>query len=191
MINIELKKQDLIERLKKHDYDTLNHSERVAKMSYEFGAFLGYEDKELKLLRDAAQFHDIGKLHIDSSILTKKERLKEEEFAEILKHTIHSEEILKKLGFPVEILKAVRGHHENYDGSGYPDGVKHEEISNFAAIIRIVDSYDAIVNNRPYSAAEEKEKALCEILSLKGKFYNPYLAEKFNEYMSNTKTSEH
>lgn len=179
--NIE--KEMLIKRLMNHDSETNIHSERVAQMAYKFGTYLGYDEKRLQNLYDAARFHDVGKLFVDSKILTKKGGLDDSEFAQILQHPIHSESILRDMGFPSEVLEAVRGHHENYNGTGYPDKLDYRQINAHAAIIRIIDSYDSIINVRPYSAAEGKEEAINEILSLKGTMYNPYLADRFSDYM--------
>lgn len=185
MSSLKVKKQSLIKKLMKHDYNTFEHSERVADLSYRFGFFLGYEEKDLKVLHEAARFHDIGKLRVDSNILTKDGKLDDTEFSQILKHPLYSEEVLKEAGFSKEILQAVRSHHENYNGTGYPDKISYDEINSHAAIIRIVDSYDSMISSRPYSEPKAKEKAIEEILSLKGTWYNPDLAEKFSEYIIN------
>lgn len=184
---IELtKKQALMEKLIKHNYDTFRHSERVAKLSRGFGEYLGLNEESLSVLHEAAEFHDIGKLKISSYILTKKQRLNEKEFIKILNHPIYSEEILREEGFSDEVLKIVRAHHENYDGSGYPYKLTHEHIPLHAAIIRIADSYDSMVSVRPYGTVKTKEEAIEDILSLKEKSYSPDLADKFSEYMNKT-----
>lgn len=177
-------KHELIEALKEHNYDTFQHSQRVANLTYEFGRYIGCRGENLRLLHEAAEFHDIGKLCISADILKSKERLTEPAFKEMSKHTIFSEMILNNLGVPDKMLQIVRGHHENYNGSGYPDKLSHESIVEGASIIRIIDSYDSMTNDRPYRKAMKYEEAIEELSSLKRVLYNPTLTNKFIEYMS-------
>ena len=189
-MNLDINKQELINSLREHDLGTFEHSKRVADLAHGFGMYLGYHKDDLRLLHEAAALHDIGKLNVDSGILNSKERLADDEFAEIVKHTIYSEDILKKVNTPDKMLRAVRSHHENYNGTGYPDRLTCEEINTEASIIRIIDSYDSMVNDRPYKKGISNEEALKEIATLREILYRPDLVDKFIVYMK-VKKIEH
>lgn len=140
-------------------------------------------DKELEeFLEDseaAGEFHDIGKLAIPDSILNKPAALTEEEYEIVKLHPMVGETMLTPLELPAKVLQAVRGHHEHWDGSGYPDGLKGGEIPFVARMLSIVDSFDAMTAGRPYRDALTFEEAIDEILAHAGTQFDPFLAEMF------------
>lgn len=88
-------------------------------------------------------------------------------------------------GFSKEFLQSVRSHHENYNGSGYPDNLAQTDIPSYASILRIIDSYDAMTNHRSYNKIKTSQEAVCEMASLKGEWYHPGFVEIFTEFMMN------
>ncbi|MFD1608816.1 HD-GYP domain-containing protein [Oceanobacillus luteolus] len=174
-------KTDIINELKNHDFTTYEHSVRVARLLYRFGETLALTENRLNELFKLGLYHDIGKLRIDPQILNKKEKLTEREYIQLQKHTIYGEEILRQQGYSKRFLQDIRSHHENFDGSGYPDGLSSNEISLYALMLRIVDSYDAMVNVRSYKKVSSNLHAISELHSLKGRWYHPQLVEIFSE----------
>lgn len=141
------------------------------------------DDQELEnFLEDteaAGEFHDIGKLAIPDEILNKPAALTEEEYEIVKLHPIVGETMLTPLDLPDDILAAVRGHHERWDGTGYPDGLKGEEIPLIARMLSIVDSFDAMTGGRPYRDDLSSDDAVAEILNNAGTQFDPFLAEMF------------
>ena len=122
------------------DEYTKGHSHRVAEYSVLIARELGWNEKELSNLKNAAHFHDIGKIAIPDTILNKPSKLSEEEFSIIKEHTIIGANILKNISLIDHVQEIVRNHHERYDGNGYPDGLKGKEIPLHARITLIVSS---------------------------------------------------
>jgi HD-GYP domain-containing protein (c-di-GMP phosphodiesterase class II) len=131
---------------------TRGHSDRVAEMSQVVGKELGLDQSELESLKYAARLHDIGKIAIKDSILNKPARLTYEEYEEIKQHPTESVKMVQPIASELgeEALDGILHHHENIDGTGYPDGLKGSEIRTFAKIIRGVDTLDALLSSRPY-----------------------------------------
>jgi len=144
------------------NYDYLyNHSLNLAFLANTIGIKLGYTEEKVKELTMAALLHDVGKIFIDQKILNKKGKLTDKEFVEIKKHPILGYQYLQKSGgFSDNILLAVLEHHEKGNGEGYPRGLKSAEISYYAKIIGIIDSYDAITNDTCYRNAYAQDKAI-------------------------------
>ena len=132
-----------------------------------------------------AFLHDIGKIEIKKEVLVKPEQLNEEEWEKVKNHTKIGSKILEPLEFNENILPIILYHHENYDGTGYPEGKKGENIPFNARILRIIDSFDAMITERPYSKSLDKEEALKEIREGSGNQYDPDLAEKFITFAEN------
>lgn len=139
---------------------TKGHSERVGKLSTEFAAYIGLPAEEQTLLYKAGILHDIGKIGVDNYILHKKENLTDDELRSIREHSVVGEQICKPLQSARCILPAIRHHHERWDGTGFPDGLRGDEIPFFARIITITDTFDAMVTMRPYRDAFSVEDAL-------------------------------
>ncbi len=136
--------------LEARDPYTRGHSTRVGEFSYEFGAYLGLTQQDQESLRKAGLLHDIGKIGLSESLLLKPAPLTKEEIDIIKKHPLIGEEICKPLHSLKAILPAIRHHHERWDGTGFPDGLKGNEIPLYARILSIVDSFDAMLSERPY-----------------------------------------
>ena len=147
-----------------HDYHTYTHSVNVAAVGTLFAKELGFGDEDLKHFCAGILLHDVGKTRISTDILNKKGKLTKEEYEEIKKHPEMGVEILKETGsrFTEEYLITLQ-HHENYDGTGYPRGLKKDEILFCGRIARIIDVYDALTTNRPYAKAIRPFAALVEM----------------------------
>jgi len=163
------------------DRYTKGHSKRVKKYSIEIGQKLGLKDDELEIIEYAAMLHDIGKIAVSDVILSKPGRLNDEEWAAVKKHPAISSDILSSLKLLHAELPAVRHHHERFDGKGYPDGLKGEDIPLYARILALADAYDAMTSARPYREALSKEDAIQEIEKGKGSQFDPGLADIFLE----------
>ena len=120
--------------------------------------------------------HDIGKIAIPEAILFKRERLTPEEFAVMKTHPTRGAEILANIRDFDGCIDGVKYHHEHYDGSGYPEGLKGEEVPIIAAIIAVADAFDAMTSDRPYRKGIDKEIAIREIASFSGVWFNPKVA---------------
>jgi diguanylate cyclase (GGDEF)-like protein len=161
------------------DRYTFGHSERVADYCQRFIENLDFSPEEEKTFYYGAFLHDIGKIEIEEDILVKKGRLDEEEWSKVKRHTETGARILTPLKAFRDIISMVLYHHENYDGSGYPEGLKGEEIPRLARMLRIIDSYDAITSERPYSSPMKKDEAIAELKKGSGIYYDPELVNVF------------
>ncbi len=173
------------------DVSIRSNSERIAKNCIGFARHLKLPKKEIDQVYLAGLLHDIGMFHIPQEIIQKKEAdLSEGEMAMVKMHPEIAEKILSNLSFLKGILPVVKHHHERVDGSGYPDGLKGNDIPLGARLLTIVDSYDAMVSGRPYCAASSMDEALREIEKCAGKHFDETLAKKFVEYMRLSVASE-
>jgi HD-GYP domain-containing protein (c-di-GMP phosphodiesterase class II) len=167
--------------VEKKDGYTSDHCQRIMKFSMLVGEKLNLPSHELVVLNLAAFLHDVGKVNISDSILRKPSKLTDEEWLEMKKHPLYGYDLLMKTKFPLleEAAKIVVQHHERYDGKGYPYGLDGEKIHLAAAIISVVDSYDAMTTDRVYRDRLSKEEALQEIIANKGKMYHPIVVDTF------------
>lgn len=163
---------------------TSGHGNRVEEYSVMLAEEYGLSYHTIENIKKAAILHDIGKIGINDSILHKPGKLSEEEYKEIKKHPVIGADILEKMDFLEGVAQIVRYHHERYDGKGYPEGLKGDEIPIESHILAIADSYDAMTTDRPYRGALERETALDEIKKNAGSQFHPSLAEIFVEIMS-------
>lgn len=174
---------ELWKQLYKHDHITFDHSYRVADLLYQFGSYINFPKLQLCELYEVGIFHDIGKLLIPKEVLNKDGKLTTRERNEIVNHTIYGYNLLKDI-YPEHFLDCVLYHHENLDGSGY-EKLKGEEIPFIAKILRIVDSFDAMTNNRSYQKAIPINSALAELERLTGKWYETSLVNSFVKMIKN------
>lgn len=142
------------------DRELYLHCQRVADMAYEFAGTLGIRDEKLEEIRQAAEFHDLGKIVIKDSILYKESRLSTDEYEEMKRHPLVGAEVLREIESLRKIAHIVEQHHERLDGHGYPKGLKQEEICFEARIISILDVYDALTSERVYKKSKTKQEAL-------------------------------
>ena len=161
------------------DEYTKGHSHRVAEYSVLIARELGWNEKELSNLKNAAHLHDIGKIAIPDTILNKPSKLSEEEFSIIKEHTIIGANILKNISLIDHVQEIVRNHHERYDGNGYPDGLKGKEIPLHARIVAVADSYDAMSFQRIYRNQLPPEKIIQELENNKGTQFDPEITDIF------------
>jgi len=155
------------------------HSDRVSQLSYDLGKAIGLEEDDLQALKTAAMFHDIGKISIPDEILNKPGRLSKEEFEIMKTHTDIGYEILRAADEYSELAIHASSHHERYDGTGYPRGLKGHQIPEFSRIICICDAYEAMTSDRAYRERMSDEYAVSEIIKNAGKQFDPKLAEIF------------
>jgi PAS domain S-box-containing protein/putative nucleotidyltransferase with HDIG domain len=160
---------------------TLGHSTRVAKLSVKIGEALGLSRHELEDLEVASLFHDVGKLKTPDFVLLKEGSLSPMEYREMSEHPEHGAEILSRAKSLQKYIPAVRHHHEWYNGKGYPDGLRGEDIPLHAAIIAVTDSFDAMTSSRPYKNPRSHEDALRELVRCSGVQFAPRIVEVFLE----------
>jgi response regulator RpfG family c-di-GMP phosphodiesterase/signal transduction histidine kinase len=163
------------------DEYTRHHSTRVTEFTLKIAGRMAFSEKELGDLELAALLHDVGKIAVPESILNKPGRLTDEEFRLIKEHPVRGEAILSPVVELKEISRIVRAHHERYDGTGYPDRLKGQEIPLGARIMAIADTYDSITSERPYRKAASHRYAVKEIISCSGTQFDPEVVQNFLE----------
>jgi diguanylate cyclase (GGDEF)-like protein len=154
------------------DRYTYGHSERVIAYALGLGARIRLSDLEMDMLRYACYLHDIGKIEIDNSILNKPGSLDDEEWQIMKNHPVCGSEMIRPVISYLPLVPIIRSHHENYDGTGYPDGRKGEEIHQLARILRIAESFDSMTTNHPYRPAMTMEEACDELRAYAGTRYD-------------------
>lgn len=156
----------------------IKHQNRVAFLSQELGNQLSLNSKDQVTLVQAALLHDVGKLAIPEEILFKKGKLTLKEFEDIKSHSLFGTFYLKGSGFSEDVAKIVKYHHERYDGKGYPDGLKGDEIPYLARILSICDSFDAMVAGRHYKKPLSTNKAIKELSMNSGTQFDSDIVDK-------------
>lgn len=159
------------------DEYTRGHSDRVAAIATIIGQDYDLEEKELEKLRLAGTFHDIGKIGTADDILLKTDKLSADEFEKIKLHPIKGAMILSAVSMFEDIVPCVRHHHEHYDGTGYPDGLKGEEIELFARIIAVADAFDAMTSDRQYRSHLSSEETKEQLRMGAGTQFDPKIVE--------------
>ncbi len=163
------------------DKETGNHIKRISSYCKLLGKIAGLSPEEYNILALASTMHDVGKIGITDTILLKPGKLTSEERIIMEGHSVIGSKILS--GSSLKLLKAAETialtHHEKWDGTGYPHGLKQEEIPLFGRIVAICDVFDALISKRPYKEAWSLEEAIEEIKSLSGKYFDPRLVEHF------------
>lgn len=173
----------LAQSVDEKDHATDGHCYRLERLAIKTGEGMGLLGQSLIDLSYAAYLHDIGKLQVPDEILGKQGLLTDEEWEQMKRHPDHGAEMLREKGFLGGAAEIVRAHHERFDGSGYPRGLKGEEIPIGARIIAVVDTYDAITSVRPYQAAQVKEEAIKELTNGAGTQFDPRVVETFIEVL--------
>jgi diguanylate cyclase (GGDEF)-like protein/putative nucleotidyltransferase with HDIG domain len=161
------------------DHYTFGHSQRVAEYATILASALGLDKSHLEIVREAALLHDVGKIGIPENILTKKGRLTSEEYDIVKKHVEMSITIIKHLPSMNHVIPAVIGHHERWDGRGYPRGLRGDNIPLLARCLAVTDAFDALTSNRPYRASLSVISALNEIENNMGTQFDPSIASLF------------
>ena len=155
------------------DHTTHDHLQRVRVYAIEVAKELGVSPPEMEALHAAALLHDIGKLAVPEHIISKPGRLTPEEFEKMKIHPVVGAEILERVRFPYPVVPIVRAHHEKWDGSGYPFGLKGEEIPIGARILSSVDFLDAMASDRQYRRALPLEEVMKRLSAESGKSFDP------------------
>jgi diguanylate cyclase (GGDEF)-like protein/putative nucleotidyltransferase with HDIG domain len=159
------------------DHTTHDHLQRVQVYAHEMAEALKLDGQDKQALQAAALLHDIGKLAVPEHIISKPGRLTPEEFEKMKIHPIVGAEILERVRFPYPVVPIVRAHHEKWDGSGYPSGIKGEEIPIGARILSVVDCLDALASDRQYRRAIPLDEAMKVVQSEAGKAFDPRVVE--------------
>jgi len=169
----------LAETIEAKDRHTRGHCNRMRFLCVELGRLAGLDDKDMEVLEYASLLHDLGKVGVNESVLNKDGSLDDEEFDHIKSHPGIGEKILKGVSLMKPAAGIVGAHHENYDGSGYPRGLKGDEIPLCSRIIAVADLYDAMRNDRPYRKGLEIERILDEMKRVSGTQLDPALVRLF------------
>jgi putative nucleotidyltransferase with HDIG domain len=165
---------DALSRLgEARDPYTAGHQQRVADISCAIAAEMGFPPDRIEGIRVASKLHDIGKIHVPGEILSKPGKLNDLEFGIIKTHPKVGYEILRAVEFPWSVAEVALQHHERLDGSGYPDGLKGEDILPEARIVAVADVVEAMCTHRPYRPALPVDVAIEELLSNRGRLYGP------------------
>jgi diguanylate cyclase (GGDEF)-like protein/putative nucleotidyltransferase with HDIG domain len=159
------------------DHTTHEHLQRVRVYAMELAKDLGLSEDETEALEAASVLHDIGKLAVPEHIVSKPGKLTPEEFEKMKIHPIIGAEILEQVEFPYPVVPIVRAHHEKWDGSGYPSGLKGEEIPIGARILAAVDCLDALASDRQYRRALPLDEAMARVAADAGKSFDPRVVE--------------
>jgi putative nucleotidyltransferase with HDIG domain len=165
--------------LELRDKETQGHSERVIELTIQIASEMGIHGEALTNIRRGALLHDIGKMGIPDAILHKKGRLNEEEMAVIRNHPKFAYDMLKEIDYLRVALEIPFYHHEKWDGTGYPCGLKGEEIPIAARIFSIVDVWDAMTNDRPYRKAVPPEEVISHLMEQSGQHFDPNIVDVF------------
>ncbi|HYR75368.1 MAG TPA: HD domain-containing phosphohydrolase [Pyrinomonadaceae bacterium] len=172
--------QALTAALETRDSETHGHSERVVTFSLRLGREYGLTALEMKALEFGSLLHDIGKIGVPDAILRKPAKLTDEEWVRMREHPMHGQQILRGIKFLEGAAKVVAQHHEKWDGSGYPLGLKAEEIDICARIFSVADAFDAITSDRVYRQGRPYEAASQELDEWVGRQFDPKVVEAFH-----------
>ncbi len=169
------------ESIESKDMYTAGHCGRVADYACLLAEAVGFKGRDLKWIRMGGFLHDVGKTGVPTEVLNKPGKLTDEEFAQMKKHTVLGDAIISETPFPWDIRPIVRNHHERWDGTGYPDRLKGEEIPFTARILCVADVYDALTTARSYRAALTQDEALAIMDKESGKTVDPELYAIFRQ----------
>jgi putative nucleotidyltransferase with HDIG domain len=165
--------------LETRDLETHGHSKRVVTFSLRLGRELGLDRDELRSLEFGAMLHDIGKIGVPDAILRKPAKLTEEEWQAMRQHPLHGQQILRGIKFLEGAARVVAQHHEKWDGSGYPLGLRGDEADLNARIFAVADAFDAMISDRVYRAGRPYEAAREELDRCAGQHFDPQIVEAF------------
>ena len=185
---LEHRFEDLVKEwaqsIESKDAYTLGHCERVADYACAIATEIGFDQTQLFWFRVGALLHDVGKIIVPVAMLNKAGPLTPDERREMEKHPVAGVELLRDIEFPWDVLPMIRGHHERWDGHGYPDRLAGEDIPLAARILCVADVYDALTSNRPYRRAYEREHALGLMASDSGRQFDPEILARFFSIVS-------
>jgi putative nucleotidyltransferase with HDIG domain len=166
--------------LETRDAETHGHSERVVTFSLRLGRELGLDKEQLRSLEFGSLLHDIGKIGVPDAILRKPAKLTDEEWVRMREHPVHGQAILREIEFLAGAARVVGQHHEKWDGSGYPCGLRGDEIDLNARIFAVADAFDAMISDRVYRAGRSYEEAAKELELFAGRQFDPAVVAAFH-----------
>ena len=169
----------MINAIEVSDVYTVGHSERVTAISLILGQLMKFSSEELRYLRIGAMLHDLGKVGGINTLITKPQKLDGNEYEMVKQHPLYGAKIVEPLGLPQTVSDVILQHHERPDGKGYPNGIVKDQISIYAKIVSIADSYDAMTSQRAYRNNLPPSEALEEIRSKSGTQFDPEITELF------------
>jgi HD-GYP domain-containing protein (c-di-GMP phosphodiesterase class II) len=169
----------LVTAMEAKDAYTYGHSDRVTQYSMMIGNHLGLEQPDVRELEYTAMLHDIGKIGIAEEILRKPGKLNPHEWSVVKKHTVLGSTIIRPIKFLNRGEESVRHHHEWFNGSGYPDGLRGEDIPLFSRIIAVADAFDAMISERPYRSCLTEQAAIGELKRCAGEQFDPTVVATF------------
>ena len=170
----------LAQALETRDAETHGHSERVVTFSLRLGRELGLDKEQMKSLEFGSLLHDIGKIGVPDAILRKPAKLTEEEWVKMRQHPLHGQAILREIKFLEGAARVVAQHHEKWDGSGYPLGLRGEEIDMNARIFAVADAFDAMISDRVYRTGRSYEDAAAELDRCGSQQFDPQVVAAFH-----------
>jgi HD-GYP domain-containing protein (c-di-GMP phosphodiesterase class II) len=168
-----------VQALELRDHETEGHTRRVVQMTVDLARALGIGEDELENVRRGALLHDIGKMGVPDSVLLKPGLLNEGEWAIMRQHPTYAYNLLEPINYLHPVLDIPYCHHERWDGSGYPRGLKENEIPLGARIFAVVDVWDGLISDRPYRKAWNSEQAMHYIQEQAGKHFDPRVVAEF------------
>jgi len=174
--------KSLLVALKTRDADTYDHSKRTVKISLLLGQKCGLNQREMRSLELGALLHDIGKIGVPDNVLRKPGKLNDSEWAMMRRHPRLGQEILRGLSFLDDARTIVAQHHERWDGTGYPLGLRGEEISLSARVLFVADAFDAMTSDRVYRQAKSYDEAIAELDSCSGTHFDPQVVAAFHRF---------
>jgi putative nucleotidyltransferase with HDIG domain len=166
--------------LETRDAETHGHSERVVTFSLRLGRELGLDKEQLRSLEFGSLLHDIGKIGVPDAILRKPAKLTDEEWVRMREHPVHGQAILREIEFLEGASLVVAQHHERWDGTGYPLGLRGCEIELNARIFAVADAFDAMISDRVYRQGRSYEAAAAELDAWAGRQFDPHVVEAFH-----------
>ena len=169
----------LADSLEAKDRYTSGHSQRVSEYSSAMANIMGVSAKEKNILLHAALLHDIGKIGISELLFNKPDKLDDSEYDTIKTHPVRGEEIIKPLGFLKEAMRHIRGHHESFDGSGYPDRLGGDDLPLLTKIMTVADAFDAMTSERTYRPSKKTNEAISELKRASGIQFDPDVVDAF------------
>jgi len=181
----------LVELIEKRDFYTAGHSRRVSQYAIIIAKAMNINAQDISMLEQIGLLHDIGKVGIPDSILLKPGRLDKSEFEIIKSHAAIGYDVISKIPMFKEFSNIILSHHEKYNGSGYPNGLKGDEIPLLASILAIADSFDAMTSTRVYNKTKTKEEAIRELEECSGVFFDPKVVKIAKKVLQNVDIHVH
>lgn len=173
-----------------HSLETYNHAENMIKIVTPLAKALNLSKEDSKKIKLIAKLHDIGKLSISQSILNKKSPLDDKEWNIIKTHLVESYKIVRCIDCSIDVAKDILHHHERYDGTGYPNKLKGEEIPYLSRVIAVVDAYEAMLNGRIYKQPRPNAEVIAEIKHCSGTQFDPNIVKVFVKTFDKQKNKE-